>query len=65
MRVYVGMDVHRKRSQVALVDEHGVQLANRNLPTTLLSWSRSWVVWRRARRSPSRPPTAGAGLLSC
>jgi transposase len=31
MRVYVGMDVHRKRSQVALVDEHGVQLANRNL----------------------------------
>jgi hypothetical protein len=25
------MDVHRKRSQVALVDEHGVQLANRNL----------------------------------
>jgi len=32
MRVYVGMDVHRKRSQVALLDEHGVQLANRNLP---------------------------------
>jgi transposase len=31
MNVYVGMDVHRKRSQVALVDEHGVQLANRNL----------------------------------
>jgi transposase len=32
MRIYVGMDVHRKRSQVALLDEHGVQLANRNLP---------------------------------
>jgi transposase len=32
MSIYVGMDVHRKRSQVALVDEHGVQLANRNLP---------------------------------
>jgi transposase len=31
MRVYVGMDVHRKRSQVALVDEHGGQLLNRNL----------------------------------
>jgi transposase len=31
MSVYVGMDVHRKRSQVALVDAHGVQLANRNL----------------------------------
>ena len=32
MTIYVGMDVHRKRSQVALLDEHGVQLANRNLP---------------------------------
>jgi transposase len=31
MRMYVGMDVHRKRSQVALVDEHGGQLLNRNL----------------------------------
>jgi transposase len=31
MRVYVGMDVHRKRSQVALRDEHGGQLLNRNL----------------------------------
>jgi transposase len=26
------MDVHRKRSQIALVDESGAQLANRNLP---------------------------------
>jgi transposase len=32
MEVYVGMDVHRKRSQVALLDERGAQLANRNLP---------------------------------
>jgi transposase len=32
MSIYVGMDVHRKRSQVALLDEHGVQLTNRNLP---------------------------------
>jgi transposase len=32
MKVYVGMDVHRKRSQVALLDEGGAQLANRNLP---------------------------------
>ena len=31
MSVYVGMDVHRKRSQVALLDEHGGQLLNRNL----------------------------------
>jgi hypothetical protein len=28
------MDVHRKRSQVALLDHDGTQLLNRNLPTT-------------------------------
>jgi hypothetical protein len=32
MGVYVGMDVHRKRSQVAVLDEGGTQLLNRNLP---------------------------------
>jgi transposase len=32
MSIYVGMDVHRKRSQVALLDEGGAQLLNRNLP---------------------------------
>ena len=31
MSVYVGMDVHRKRSQVAIVDDAGVQQRNRNL----------------------------------
>jgi transposase len=31
MNVYVGMDVHRKRSQVAIVDAAGVQQRNRNL----------------------------------
>jgi transposase len=32
MRVYVGMDVHPKRSQVAVVDDTGVPQCNRNLP---------------------------------
>jgi hypothetical protein len=32
MSVYVGMDVHRKRSQVAIVDDAGAQQRNRNLP---------------------------------
>ena len=32
MSVYVGIDVHRKRSQVAVVDESGEVLANRNVP---------------------------------
>ncbi len=31
MTVYVGMDVHRKRSQVAIVDAAGAQQRNRNL----------------------------------
>jgi transposase len=31
MTVYVGMDVHRKRSQVAVVDDAGVPQRNRNL----------------------------------
>jgi transposase len=31
MNVYVGMDVHRKRSQIAIVDDAGVQQRNRNL----------------------------------
>src|SRR3954447_13299730 len=32
MSVYVGTDVHRKRSQVAVVDQAGEALVNRNVP---------------------------------
>jgi transposase len=32
MSVYVGMDVHRKRSQVAVLDDAGDELRNRNVP---------------------------------
>jgi transposase len=32
MSVYVGIDVHRKRSQVAVVDQSGEVLANPNVP---------------------------------
>jgi transposase len=32
MSVYVGIDVHRKRSQVAVIDQGGQVLANRNVP---------------------------------
>ena len=32
MSVYVGIDVHRKRSQVAVVDEGGAVQVNRNVP---------------------------------
>ncbi len=30
--VYVGLDVHRKRTQVAIVDERGQEVVNRNVP---------------------------------
>src|SRR6266542_1589942 len=33
MAVYVGIDVHRKRSQVAVVDQAGEALVNRNVPS--------------------------------
>jgi hypothetical protein len=59
MRVYVGMDVHRKRSQVALVDEHGGQLANRNLANSSAELVAVLGRLEPARRSRSRPPTAG------
>jgi hypothetical protein len=32
MSVYVGIDVHRKRSQVAVIDAIGEVLVNRNVP---------------------------------
>ena len=32
MSVYVGIDVHRKRSQVAVIDQSGEVLTNRNVP---------------------------------
>src|SRR5262249_56105350 len=32
MSVYVGIDVHRKRSQVAVIDAEGKVLTNRNVP---------------------------------
>ena len=32
MSIYAGIDVHRKRSQVAVIDQAGQVLANRNVP---------------------------------
>ena len=32
MSVYVGIDVHRKRSQVAVIDQGGEAVVNRNVP---------------------------------
>jgi transposase len=48
MNVYVGMDVHRKRSQIAVVDEAGDQERTATSPTIRSSWCRSLACWRRA-----------------
>ena len=65
MGVYVGMDVHRKRSQVALVDEHGVQLGNRNLANNRPVWSRTAATCRsRWVSTPTVTGVGGAGMLS-
>jgi hypothetical protein len=61
MRVYAGMDLHRKRSQVAIVDDAGVQQRDRNLPNDpaklvpVLGRLPPGTRWR------SRRPTAGDG----
>jgi hypothetical protein len=59
MTVEVGMEVHPKRSQIAIVDAAGTSSATATWPMTRSSWCRSLACWRRARRSPSRPPRAG------
>jgi hypothetical protein len=54
MSVYVGIDVHRKRSQVAVIDQEGQVLANRNVTNGVET------VPRR-----SRPRSAGGGWWRC
>jgi hypothetical protein len=65
MSIYVGMDVHRKRSQVAVLDDTGVQQRNRNVPNDPAQLVPILAACRRAPRWRSRPPTAGAGWSSC
>ena len=62
MSVYVGIDVHRKRSQVAVIDQDGLVLANRNVNngvTPILSVIGGLPPGTEPR---SRPRSAGAGL---
>jgi len=78
MSVYVGMDVHRKRSQVAVIDDRGVQQRNRNLandPATLVPIfgvlpgasgpARGWSAHGhdRGRRDRRYPPLPSARML--
>lgn len=62
--VYVGMDVHRKRTQVAVLGEDRTQLMNRNVPNDRGSWPRSSVRLGQGRPRSSKRPTAGGGSRS-
>jgi transposase len=65
MGVSVGMDVHPKRSQVAIIDAAGAQQRNRNLANDPAQLVPVLGALPPGTRSPSRPPTAGAGWSSC
>ena len=64
MSVYVGIDVHRKRSQVAIVAEDGQVQLNKNVVNGTETLLRLIAICRLARRR-SRPRSAGAGWSSC
>jgi hypothetical protein len=65
MSVYVGIDVHRKRSQVAVVAEDGKVQLNRNVVNGSEPMLRLIGGCRPARRWHSRPPAGGAGWWNC
>jgi hypothetical protein len=65
MSVYVGIDVHRKRSQVAVVAEDGTVQLNKNVVNGSEPFLRLIGDLPRGRRWRSRPHSAGAGWPDC
>ena len=65
MSVYVGIDVHRKRSQVAVIDQDGKVLANRNVNNGVTPILSVIGGLPQAPRRRSKPRTAGGGWRSC
>jgi hypothetical protein len=63
MSVYAGIDVHRKRSQVAVTGAKGKVIANRNVPNGVGPILKVIGGWAPRRRS--RPRSAPAGWWSC
>jgi hypothetical protein len=58
MSVYVGIDVHRKRSQLAVIDATGEVLANRNVPNGV----EPILAEHLQRRAGVQPGKVGEGL---
>jgi hypothetical protein len=65
MSVYVGIDVHRKRSQIVIVDDAGDQQRNRNLPNDPAELLPILGDLPAGTPVASRPPTVGAGWSTC
>ena len=65
MSVYAGIDVHRKRSQVAVVDQGGEVLANRNVTNGVAPVLSVIGGLPAGTRPRSRPRSAGGGCWSC
>ena len=65
MSVYVGIDVHRKRSQVAVVAEDVKVQLNRNVVNGQEPMLRLIGGLQAARRWHSSRPTAGGGWWRC
>ncbi len=65
--VYVGVDLHRKSSHVAVLAGDGELLASRRIASHPEEFLRVFgeLEAERPSRSPSRPPTAGAGSQTC
>ena len=65
MSVYVGIDVHRKRSQVAIVAEDGQVQLNKNVVNGSEPFLRLSGTCLRGRRWRSRRHSAGVGWPIC
>ena len=65
MSVYVGIDVHRKRSQVAVVTGDGTVQVNKNVVNGSEPFLRLIGDLPSERRWRSRRRSAGAGWPSC
>ena len=65
MSVYVGIDVHRKRSQVAVIDAKGEVLANRNVPNGVEPILKVIGGLPPGTRPRSRRRSARGGWWSC
>ena len=61
---WVGIDLHRRRSQIAVIDEHGELTLQKRIPTSRETFT-ELLGDLRARTSRWRRPTVGSGSRSC